>query len=54
MAALFLAALACAFHFFSMAFTPYLNCARRARVCALLGVAAIRIVVRPFLVVWLT
>jgi hypothetical protein len=37
-----------------MAFTPFLNCARRTRVWALLGVAAIRMVVRPFVVVWLT
>ena len=41
LAARFLAAAACAFHFFSMAFTPFLNWARRARVWALLGVAAV-------------
>ena len=54
LAARFLAAAACAFHFFSMAFTPFLNWARSARVWGLLGVPAIRIVVRPFFVVWLT
>jgi hypothetical protein len=37
-----------------MALTPFLNCARSARVWALLGVAANRMVVRPFVVVWVT
>jgi hypothetical protein len=54
LAAFFLAAAACAFHFFSRAFTPFLNCARSARVWALLGVAANRMVVRPFVVDWVT